>query len=210
MKYFFLIAVIILVSINLHAQKQGPLTLNLYGGYTFKDKIYLDAFHGYVNEAFQYGGGLEYYIQRNRSIELKYLRMDTRFPIYGPAGTKLNEGTDKGSLNYILIGGNNYFPMSSESKAEPYAGFDLGVGIADLKEGGSSTNFAWDAKLGVKINTSDAVSIKLQAYIQSVISAVGSDYYAYPGGAVISIPDYTSIFQFGLGAAIAFNFKSQK
>jgi len=208
MQRFILLITVFFFAIGLKAQQSNSVSLNLYGGYTFKDKVPYDGFSGYVKEAFQYGAGLEFFLQRTKSLELKYLRMDTDFPLYGPAGALLNPGKEKGSVNYILIGGNNYFG-SSPSKAMPYGGIGLGIGIVDSKEGGSATKFAWDARLGVKINTSSSISFKLQAYIQSIIAAIGSDYYIYPGGGYIAIPDYATLFQFGLGGLVCFNFRKK-
>lgn len=206
MKHFLMALIMLCGVAGAQAQQSRSLAINAYGGYTFRDKVNFDGFYGYVNEGFQYGGGLEYFLHQTKSIELKYLRMDTEYPLYGPAGAKLNEGKEKGSVSYIMIGGNNYFG-TSQSKMLPYAGLDLGVGIVDIKAGGSSTKFAWGAKLGVKTNTASAVSLKLQAYIQNITSAVGNDFYYYPGGAVIAVPDYAAIFQFGLGAVLCFNLK---
>jgi len=208
MRRFFVMFSLFFFSIGLKAQQTNSLALNLYGAYAFKDKVNFDHFYGYVDEAVQYGGGLEYFPQRTKSIELRYLRMDTHFPLYGPTNTHLNSGNDKGSINYILIGGNNYFG-TGESKAMPYFGAGVGVGILSIKDGNSSTKFSWDAKLGVKIKTASAVSINLQAYVNYIISAVGNDFYYYYPGAVVAVPDYASIFQFGLGGALCFNFKKK-
>ena len=209
MKHFLLVFLVLHSAVAAMGQQSGSFAVNAYGGYTFRDKVNFDGFYGYVNEAFQYGGGLEYFLARTKSIELKYLRMDTEYPLYAPAGTKLNEGKEDGSVSYIMIGANNYMG-NSQSKALPYAGVDLGVGIVDLKDGGSSTKFAWGVKLGVKMNTSSVVSLKLQTHFQHIVSAVGNDFYYYPGGGVVAIPDYTSIFQFGLGAVLSFNLKPAK
>jgi hypothetical protein len=64
-----------------------------------------------------------------------------------------------------------------------------------MKDGGSATKFAWDAKLGVQSKTASSVSFKFHAYIQNVIAAIGSDFYYTAGGGIISVLDYASIFQ---------------
>ena len=209
MKRFIILSAVFYLSISLNAQEPKSILLNLYGGYSFKDKVKFDASYGYINEAFQYGAGLEYFPSRNKSIELRWLSMATEFPFHGPNGTQLNTGKDKGSINYILLGGNNYFGSDPNAKAVPYIGIGLGVGILALKDGNSSTEFAMDGKVGVKIKTSSAVSINLHAYTQFVTSAVGYDYYYYAGWGTAAFTDYASIFQFGLGGAICFNFKKK-
>jgi hypothetical protein len=135
--------------------------------------------------------------------------MGTSFPFHGPAGSQLNTGKDEGSINYILLGGTGYLGSGTKAKTAPYIGAGLGVGILSLKEGNSATKFAWDAKMGVKIKTSSSVSVNLHAFVQSVISAVGYDYYWYPGWGTTAFTDYATIFQFGLGGAICFHFKKK-
>ena len=209
MKRIIFLSSVFFLSIGLKAQEPKSLSLNLYGGYNFKDKVQFDASYGYVNEAFQYGAGLEYFPARNKSVELRWLSMQTEFPFHAANGTQLNTGKDKGSINYILLGGNTYFGSDPKAKAAPYIGAGLGVGILALKEGSSTTEFAWDAKLGVKIKTASAVSFNLHAYVQYIVSAVGYDYYYYPGWGTTAFTDYASIFQFGFGGAICFNFKKK-
>ena len=209
MRRLIILSTVFFLVIGLRAQEPKSLSLNLYGGYNFKDKVNFDASYGYINEAFQYGAGLEYFPARNKSFELRWLGMGTEFPFHGPSGTQLNIGKDEGSINYILIGGNSYFGSDPKAKALPYFGAGLGVGILALKDGNSETHFAWDAKLGVKIKTASAVSVNLHAYVQSIIAAVGYDYYYYPGWGTTAFTDYASIFQFGLGGAICFNFKKK-
>ncbi len=206
MKFIFVIALLFTVSI-VNAQSPKSISLNVYGGYTFQDRVMLDGFYVDVQDGFEYGGGLEYFVQRNKSIELKYLRMDTKFPLYGPGNTQLNNGKDAGALNFVLLGGNNYFARTTDQKLIPYTGIALGVGWADGPEQSSGAKFAWDAKLGVKIMTSSAVSFKLHAYVQSMISAFGTDYWYYPGWGTVAVQDYAHVFQFGLGGAIVFDKK---
>ena len=209
MRRITLLVTVFFFAIGLQAQQPGTLALNAYGGYVFKDKVNFDASYGYVNEAFQYGAGLEYFASRNNSFELRWLNVSTDFPFHGPAGSQLNTGKDAGSINYILLGGNSYFGSDSKAKTVPYLGAGLGVGILALKEGGDATKFAWDAKFGVKIRTSSTVSVNLHAFVQSILSAVGYDYYYYPGWGTTAFTDYESIFQFGLGGAICFHFKKK-
>lgn len=210
MRRIVVLSAAFLLAISLKAQEPKSFLLNAYGGYNFKDKVNFDASYGYVNEAIQYGAGLEYFPSRNKSVELRWLAIGTEFPLYGRAsGNQLNPGKDKGSINYILLGGNSYIGSDPTAKALPYVGVGLGIGILALKEGNSSTEFAWDAKLGVKIKTESVVSFNIHAYFQSVVSAVGYDYYYYPGWGTTAFTDYASIFQVGLGGALCFNFKKK-
>jgi opacity protein-like surface antigen len=193
---------------SLNAQTSRSVSLNVYGGYTFQERVKFDAAYTDVQDGFQWGGGLEFFPSFNKSIEIKYLRMDTKFPLYGPTGTKLNAGFDDGSIQFIMLGGNNYISTGSNSKSTPFFGLSVGVGIVGVEDE-SATKFAWDAKAGIKINTSSSVSFKLHAYIQSVISSFGSDFWVTGGGSVVAVPDYATIFQFGLGGAVSLDFRKK-
>jgi opacity protein-like surface antigen len=203
-----LIAVAFLFSTQSVTAQKSPVQLNFYGHYVFQDRIDFDGFYGYVKEGFQYGAGLEYLLDNYASVELKYLRQNTSFPVYTPNnGTHLNEGTDKGSVNYILIGGTGYMQSGSPSKILPFGGIGLGVGILDGTESDkSATKFAWDAKLGIQIKTAGKISLKLQATLQSIMSTFGSDFYLSSVGTVIAVPDYATLLQFGLGGGLVFRF----
>ena len=205
MKKLLLVAGIVLSAINVHAQNQGDISLDLYGGYTFQDKIYADAAYVTVEDGFQYGAGIEFFLRNTKSIELKYLRMDTKTPVYGSFGGQLNSGNDSSAVNYVLIAGNNYFPTNNP-KVLPFIGFGLGVGWVSGDQS-SDGGFAWDLKAGVKIKTSESVSVKLHGYFQTIWASYGSDVYYYPGWGYASYPSDASLYQFGLGAAIAFDFK---
>ena len=191
---------------NAKAQKTNSIVLNLYGTYIFQDKIDLDQFSAYAEAGIQYGGGLEFYMDGSRSFELKYLRQDFAIPLYAPSGTQLNEGTDEGSINYILLSGTNYFGGISNSSARPFFGFGIGVAVLDSKEGGNTTKTAFDLKLGIQIPTGGRDSFKIHSSLQTVFAAVGTDYFVGGGGA-IAVPDYATLLQFGFGAGLSFSLK---
>ncbi|WP_396171976.1 outer membrane beta-barrel protein [Flavobacterium sp.] len=203
MKKLVLITGLFLFALGAKAQNQGDIGLNLYGGYTFDDNISDNLYNVEFKGAFQYGLGAEFYIRPTKSIELKYLRMDSDVTF---SSYKLNESRiDKAAINYILIGGNNYFPTSNPN-IKPYLGLDLGVGWLNA-ETGSHTGFAWDFKAGVKIKTSDSTALKLQGYFQTIWASYGGDSYYYPGWGTVYYPENSSLYQFGLGAAFEFDFK---
>ena len=192
---------ILLCSIGfVKAQTRGTVGVNLYGSYNFQETVNLDYADVKISDGLQYGLGLEYFIRPSKSIELKYNRQDANYDV-----TQYNIGPNtyysgKGSLNYILIGGNNYFISNPGAKAVPYLGLSLGLGIVNGGKS-SSEHFAWDIHGGVKLKTSGPVSVKLQAYLQEMVSSYGYDYYYY-----YAYPDYKSVLQFGLGAVLTFDF----
>jgi hypothetical protein len=203
MKKLFVVAGIFLCALSLNAQNQGDIGLNLYGGYTFDDNISDNLYNVEFKGAFQYGLGAEFYIRPSKSIELKYLRMDSDvlFTQYLP----LESRQGNAGINYILVGGNNYF-QTGNPKVQPYLGLDIGVGWLNA-ETGSHTGFAWDFKAGVKIKTSDSTALKLQGYFQTIWASYGGDSYFYPGWGTVYYPENSSLYQFGLGAAFEFDFK---
>jgi len=205
MKKILLITSIVLSTVALRAQP-GTISLNLDAGYTFHDKVNFDAAYTDVQAAFRYGGGIEYFADFNKSITLKYHRMDTKFPLYWQNGEQINSDKDsKGSVNYILLGGNTYFG-DMDAKARSYGGLGLGVGVIGVNDN-TATKFAWDARLGVKIKTASVVSLKLEAYMQSVISTFGSDVWVGYGGYAYAVPDYATLWQFGFTGIVCFDFK---
>jgi hypothetical protein len=205
MKKILLITSIVLCVVALRAQP-GTISLNLDAGYTFHDKVNFDAAYTDVQAAFRYGGGIEYFAGFNKSITLKYHRMDTQFPLYLQNGTQLNSDKDnKGSVNYILLGGNTYFG-DMDGKARPYGGLGMGVGVIGVNDN-TATKFAWDARLGVKIKTASVVSLKVEAYMQSIISTFGSDVWVGYGGYAYAVPDYATLWQFGFTGILCFDFK---
>ena len=213
MKKYHLLFAVFFFSLTMSAQSEGSFLLNLYGGYTFSDKVEFDSSYARVEDGFEYGAGLEYFFIDNQSIELKYNRLDTHMPFYtnvsldgGIApGNQLNAGDDKGAINYILADYTYYFG-SSASTAMPFLGAGAGIAILETPQSGSGTYFAWEIKAGVKIKTSSPLSINLHAYLQSMSAAVGYDYYWDYYWGPIAVNDYASTFQFGLGASLSYDF----
>ena len=204
MKQYGLLLALFLSAIGMKAQDARSFSLNLYGGYNFSDKIDYDGYSATIEDGFQYGAGLEYFFSANNSVELKYLRTDTKIPFYDQTGKQLNSGDDKGAFNFILLDATHYFDTGSNLL--PYLGGGLGVGITEPPQSGGGTYFAWNIKAGVKIKTASTVSVNLNAYLQSMSAAVGNSYYwTYYGP--IGVEDYVSTYQFGLGAVLSFNFK---
>jgi opacity protein-like surface antigen len=207
MKRFIISLLVVTMISAVGFSQKGTFSLNAPLGYTFKDRVKFDAAYADVSSGFQYGGGLEYYTSNVSSIELSYQRVGVDVPLYLNNGTKISEGDESGAVNYILLGFTGYLDKSPDAKAKPFLSGGLGVGI--LEGGGeSATNFAWNLKAGVKINSGKPVYFKLNAYLQSVVSSFGADYWRTWYG-VVAVPDYATLLQFGLGGAVCFDFKKK-
>lgn len=193
----------------LNAQQHGTVSLNAYGGYTLKETVPFDLVEIKVSDGIQWGAGLEYFLSRSTSLELKYNRLDTDFSTsYINSGVRTPVSTS-GSLSYILFGGNGYYIQSEDSKSIPFIGASLGVGIVDSQKTSSDTSFAWDVRAGVKFKTGGPVSVKLQAYVQSILSTYGTDYWYY-WGIYYPVPDYHRILQFGVGTVLSYDFNRRE
>jgi len=202
MKKLVLVTGLFLFALAAKAQNQGDIGINLYGGYTFDDKISDNAYSLEFKGAFQYGLGVEFYLRPTKSIELKYMGMSSD-AVFTQRPNLVANGN--AGINYILIGGNNYFQTGNPS-VKPYLGLDLGVGWLN-GDTGSHTGFAWDFKAGVKIKTSDSTALKLQGYFQTICVSYGGTYVTFPGMGTYYYPENSSLYQFGLGAAFEFDFK---
>ena len=187
--------------------QRGKKALSIMGAYAFQDKVTFYDAYGYIRDGGMWNVGLEYFIDENRAIEIGYTRMDTKVPLYTyNTGFHLNPGKERVSLNYILLGVNNYLPLES-ANILPYFGAGLGVGIADAKDANNSyTKFAWNIKGGLQLKTSAAVSFKVQAQLLSIAEGISGGFYVGTGGSGATTYTYSSIFQFALGGGVCFSF----
>lgn len=200
------------------AAMSQSLRLNVYGNYAFDDHVdsyYSNSsyYNGKVKGGFLWGAGAEYHFNETNSIELLYLRQDTKAPMdyYNiiPKHTDFDL-----AMNYILLGGTRNFVLQNK-KLEPFAGLMAGIGIADLKNpdnnnSNSITKFAWGIRGGINLWGSDKVGVKLQAQLLSVPQSVGGGFYFGTGGAGAGISTYSSIYQFALGGGLVFKLGSMK
>src|SRR4051812_23768605 len=196
-----------------HSQKTR---LNIYGNYAFDDHVNdyysaTDYFDGTVKGGFLYGGGLEFALHEMYSIELMYLRMDTKVPVdYYDHFFNCAKNNDLDlAINYILFGGVRGVHVNP--KVEPYGGMMLGVGILDATnpDNGKSSNatkFAWGLRLGTNVWASQSFGIKLQAQLLSITQGAGGGLYFGTGGAGVGVSTYSSMLQFVLGGGLTFKF----
>lgn len=191
------------------------IRLNAFSKYVFDDKVdsyYSNTsyFEGKIEGGFQWGLGLEYMAHPTKGIELKYLRQEAQVPMnYYLNGIKTK--TFDVDINYVLIGGNNYFKTGG--KVEPYGGLGLGMVIFKIQNPEASSTddsaikFAWELKLGTNIWVSEKVGIKLQADLASAVQSAGGGLYFGTGGAGAGVSTYSTMYQFGLGGGLTFKLK---
>lgn len=110
-------------------------------------------------------------------------------------------------MNYILLGGSNYFKTGG--KREPYAGASAGIAIINIKNADAGANdnltkFAWTIKLGTNIWLTDKVGLKLQADLLSAVQSAGGSFYFGTGGSGAGVSTYSTMYQLGLGGGLTF------
>jgi len=174
------------------------LSLNLYGGYTFRDKINFGNAYAYINGGGMFGASLEGVNAQGTGLELQYQYQRTNVPLYlWPSNDLQNGNNTTGTISYILLNFEQYY--MNNPKIQPYGG--LGLGAAFFTGSSSSTKFAWDIKAGVKFKASDAVGIKIGAQLLGSAQATGTAwYYGYP------YTTYATILQFGFTGGLVFDF----
>jgi len=188
--------------------------LNLYSSYVFDDNVdsyYSNTsyFNGTIKGGYSWGAGVEFLAAPTKGIELKYLHRATTAPMEYYDMVVKHTTFDVG-LNYILIGGNNYFKTGG--KVEPYAGADIGMALiyvtnpTNSKEN-NSTKFAWDIKIGANIWVSEKIALKLQADLLSAVQSAGGGVYFGTGGAGAGVSAYSTMYQWGLGGGLAVKLK---
>ena len=188
------------------AQGQGGVTLLTFGNWTFADRF--ETYYGYgkIQDAVQWGGGLEFDIQPGSAVELIYLRSD--HDAYYDAGLTQRLDGQIG-INYILLGATGYKPFND--KVSGFGTFDMGAAFtSNLEESLASENvtkFALGGRLGVKIAPSDKVSIRLHAQLLSPVQWFGGGFYFGTGGGGTTVTTGSTIYQFSLGGSINFRIR---
>jgi opacity protein-like surface antigen len=174
------------------------LSLNLYGGYTFRDKINFGNAYAYINAGGMFGATLEGVNAQGTGLELQYQYQRTNVPLYlWPSNIQQNPNNSTGTISYLLLNFEQYY--MNNPKIMPYGGLGLGAGF--YTGSSSSTKFAWDIKAGVKFKASDAVGIKIGAQLLGSAQATGTAwYYGYP------YTTYATILQFGFTGGLVFDF----
>jgi hypothetical protein len=180
------------------AQKMG---ISLQGGYTFQDRVDFSYGYGLIHDNAHYGGSLQYDVNPNYSIDLTYLREDTKATLYG---TLLNYEY-KIAMNHILLGGLRYYHFNP--KVAGIGGLQAGATIFTSSDvSGSVTKFTYGIRLGVEISPSPTVGIRLQGQMLSPVQGAGGGFYFGTGGSGVSISTYSSLYLFGFTGGLIFKF----
>lgn len=179
------------------------MRLNVYGGYTFKDRFSLSGtYNGYtyqeaaINESAHFGAGLEFEVRPNKAVELYYQNQATT----GYIESTFSRNEIDVSVNYAMLGGLGYAPFSDLVKG--YGGILLGAAWMN-SDFGSSTKVAWGGRLGLLISPNERFGIRLGAQVLSPIQGAGGGLYFGTGGAGAGVSTYSTIYQFAFMGGIA-------
>jgi hypothetical protein len=185
--------------------------INLFSGNTFQDKFPIGGSYyyggytytyseGVIEESAHFGGSIEFDVRRNKAVELLYQNQPATV-YYRGSSSLLEDYKYDVSINYIMLGGVNYAPFSDKVKG--YGGLNLGC--AFMTGDAQATKFAWGGKLGLQIDMSPSVGLKLGAQLLSPVQWTGGGVYFGTGGASAGVTMGSSIYQFGLTGGLCFN-----
>jgi hypothetical protein len=196
MKKTLITSVILIIAAAGYSQH---LSVNAFGGYTFRDKINFGNAYTYLNGGFMWGASLEGVNAQGTGVELLYQYQSTATPTttYVPPQTT----NPSAVVSYLLLNFEQY--MLNNPKIQPYGGIGLGAAFykSDYPGVSSATKFAWDLKAGIKLKASDAVGIKIGAQLLGSAQATGTAFYY---GYVYNT--YATILQFGFTGGLVFDF----
>lgn len=203
MKTLILSFVVLLCGV-VAAHAQPTVTLLTFESYTFSDKFSTEYGEGKIEDGFQWGGGLEFGFKETAAVELIYQTLKTT------AYYRALSSTPSGSVNvnYAMLGGTKYMPLND--KISGFGTFNAGVGWLNASESLQSDNvtkFSLGGRLGLRIQTSEKVSIRLHGQVFSPVQWAGGGFYFGTGGAGTGVSTGSTIWQWNLGGSLNYRIK---
>jgi len=190
--------------LSVAALAQPTVTLLTFESYTFADKFDTEYGTGKIEDGFQWGGGLEFGLSETMAVELIYQNLTTDVSYQG-FDRKYNGSA---VINYALLGGTRYMPVNE--KISGFGTFNAGVGWINPEESLQSesvTKFSLGGRLGVRIQTSEKVSIRLHGQLLSPVQWAGGGFYFGTGGGGAGVSTGSTIWQFNLGGSVNIRIK---
>jgi len=203
MKKFVVLTGLLLVTVSL-AWAQPTITLLTFESYTFADQFDTEYGTGKIEDGFQWGGGLEFGLSETMAVELIYQNLTTDVSYQG-FDRRYNGSA---VINYALLGGTRYMPVNE--KISGFGTFNAGVGWINPDESLSSENvtkFSLGGRLGVRIQTSEKLSIRLHGQLLSPVQWAGGGFYFGTGGGGAGVSTGSTIWQFNLGGSVNIRLK---
>lgn len=197
--------VCLLGSLGIYAQP--TITLLTFESYSFEDKFTTnDGYDGKINDGFQWGAGIEFGIRETMAIELIYQHLSTDGYIRTPILGSFTESSGDVNIDYIMLGGTRYHPFNE--RVSGFGSVDAGIGILSAKNSGNSTEkFCWGPRLGLRINASDKISLRIHGQLISAVQALGGGLYIGTGGTGAGLTGYSTFWQWNVGGSLNFRLK---
>lgn len=203
MKKIYALTALLVVSVSL-AWAQPTVTLLTFESYTFADQFDTEYGTGKIEDGFQWGAGLEFGLSETMAVELIYQNLTTDVSYQG-FDRRYNGSA---VINYALLGGTRYMPVNE--KISGFGTFNAGVGWINPDESLSSENvtkFSLGGRLGVRIQTSEKLSIRLHGQLLSPVQWAGGGFYFGTGGGGAGVSTGSTIWQFNLGGSVNIRLK---
>src|SRR5450631_839307 len=107
MKKLIFSCIILLFGLSAFSQH---ISVNAFGGYTFRDRINFGNAYAYLNAGGIWGASIEGVNARGTGLELLYQYQSTKIPVYGtPGNSQLNTGNDGAVISYLLLNFEQYY-----------------------------------------------------------------------------------------------------
>lgn len=198
MKKLLLSIVILFVAAAGYSQH---ISVNAFGGYTFRDRLNFNSAYAYLNGGGMWGASVEGVNAQGTGIEVLYQYQNTAVPVYSYPQNNQIASNNNTVVSYLLLNFEQY--LMNNPRIQPYAGIGLGAAFYKGTTQGSTsgTKFAWDLKAGIKFKATDAIGIKIGAQLLGSAQATGNAFYY---GYVYTT--YATILQFGFTGGLVFDF----
>jgi hypothetical protein len=174
------------------------------GGYTVPDQVNFYNTYGRIEGAGNWGGSLQFNVNRNFGIELLYNRMDAQSGIYDYHYNNQSNppiSQQKVGINYFMAGPVQSFGFPG-SPVHLFFGGLLGAAVFSPNpiDNSSNTKFAWGFEAGTNVYVSPRFGIRLKAQLLSPVDNGGFYFGNFGYGGSAGYYSYASIYQFGFSA----------
>lgn len=204
MKTFTITFLAIIVS-SVVLWAQPSITLLTFESYTFADKFDTEYGTGKIGDGFQWGGGLEFGLTETAAVELIYQTLKANVDYQGFNAIRYSGDV---VLSYVMLGGTRYLPLNE--KISGFGTANLGVGWSNPDQSLNSesvTKFSLGGRVGVRIQATEKVSLRLHAQLFSPVQWAGGGFYFGTGGSGAGVSTGSTIWQFNLGGSLNFRIK---
>ena len=194
----------LIVSFIVAAGFSQHVSVNAFGGYTFRDRINFNNAYAYINGGGMWGASVEGVNAQGTGVEVLYQYQSTAIPYY--EGGVQQVGNNSTVVSYLLLNFEQY--LLNNPKIQPYGGLGLGIAFyqGTSQNTKAGTKFAWDLKAGVKLMAAKSFGIKIGAQLLASAQATGTAFYVPYPGYIYPVTTYATILQFGFTGGLVYDF----